>query len=1040
MVREGSGLSSLISRPVAQNDVRRSGFSALKSSALARSTRARLMPRRNPWVGKGLRAQLQLRSSAASAHGFALRKRADCRERTRAVARCQEIPMNRLRSCLVLFLLAVSSALPAWAQSDSGSLDGRVSDETKAPVPGASITAKNVATGLARTATSSTGGTFRFGSLPAGEYEVIAELTGFARQLRRVVVQVSSTASVDFAMSVSAQAETITVTGETPLVSTTTSDVGQVITQKLLESIPLNGRKFQDLSLLVPGTRQANYYDPTKTEVGGVSFGAGGGRSVIINVDGADNNDGVVRGLLQQFSNDAIQEYKVTTNRYSAEYGRSVGGVVNVITKSGTNDLHGSAFLFARDQRLNSRTFFEEQAQTEKPDFDQQQFGGTLGGPLSKDRAHFFLSYERNRRNEAVQVVTNGVLPDQEGSRPKPFRNHLFTGKLDFQLGASNNANLRYSLEDQKRENDFVGGNVLESSGALNTNKIHSGVLKNTTVLGPSRLNELTVLFQHFENNITANDNSNPGLITPDFTSGASLNTPQQTIQRRLQVRDDFSFRKEGWGGDHDFKIGAEVLASHYGGFFIPTLYGAFYFNAQRPGGLAGYLNGVADTFTGSAGTNEADDDWTYLAGYLQDDWKPTARLTLNLGVRYEIQSGPYSNDFAPVGKAALGAAGFASQNVSDHDNIGPRVGFAYDANGRGTLVIRGGYGKYYDEIFQNVTVYEKWSDPKTPLNFVTLTPASFTPAFYAANSTALRESFLDPTFAGQLTRITAPDLEQPSAQHFNLGLSMQPAKGLAFDLDYVHATGKNEIHRWQINTPQNVNTRLSPAGVFAPGLGAIRIEGNRGHSEFDGVYLAGKYRTARAQVLATYAWSVGKNLADSFSSRPDDATNADWEKDFGYAPDDVRHRATAAAVLELPHRFQVSSSFQWNSARPYSARTNANATILTRALDPATGASFPRNSFRAYNPLGNPAFAAFDGKDGRYLSLDARLSKMFALGKSRELEVLFEVFNLTNAVNFLTDNGQGFNDIYTASNFGTPTQIVPNSQRQAEFGVRFRF
>ncbi len=948
--------------------------------------------------------------------------------------------MNRLRSSLLLFLLVFASALPVRAQSDAGSLDGRVSDETKAAVPGASITVKNAATGLSRTTTSSAAGTFRFGSLPPGEYEVSAELTGFARQLRRVVVQVSSTASVDFAMSVSTQSETITVTGETPLVSTTTSDVGQVITQKLLENIPLNGRKFQDLSLLVPGTRQANYYDPTKTEVGGVSFGAGGGRSVIINVDGGDNNDGVVRGLLQQFSNDAIQEYKVTTNRYSAEYGRSVGGVVNVITKSGTNDLHGSAFLFARDQRLNARTFFEEQAGAEKPDFDQQQFGGTIGGPLSKDKAHFFLSYERNRRNESVQVVTNGALPDEEGARAKPFRNHLFTGKLDFQLGASNTAYVRYSLEDQKRENDFVGGNVLESSGALNTNKIHSAVLKNTTVLGSSRLNELTVLFQHFENNITANDNTNPGLVTPDFTSGASLNTPQQTIQRRLQVRDDFSFRKTGLAGDHDFKIGAEVLASHYGGFFIPTLYGAFYFNNQKPGGLAAYMNGIADTFTGSAGTNEADDDWTYLAGYIQDDWKPTARLTLNLGVRYEVQSGPYNNDFAPVGKIALGAAGFPSQNVSDHDNVGPRVGFAYDATGRGTVVIRGGWGKYYDEIFQNVTVYEKWSDPKTPLNFVTLSPASFTPAFYAANSASIRESFLDPTFTGQLTRITAPDLVQPSAQHFNLGLSFQPAKGLAFDLDYVHATGKDEIHRWQINTAQNVNTRISPAGVFAPQLGPIRIEGNRGHSKFDGVYAAGKYRTARAQILATYAWSVGKNLADSFSSRPDDATNADWEKDFGYAPDDVRHRATAAAVIELPGRFQVSSSFQWNSARPYSARTNANATILTRAIDPATGASFARNSFREYNPLRNPAFAAFDGRDGRYLSLDARFSKMFALGKSRELELLFEVFNLTNAVNFLTDNGQGLNDIYTASNFGIPTQVVPNSQRQAEFGLRFRF
>jgi hypothetical protein len=951
--------------------------------------------------------------------------------------------VSRFKLAVSALLAAILLVIPVstWAQSDAGGIDGRVFDETKAAVPGASITAKNVSTGLSRSAMSSASGTFRIGSLPAGEYEVSADLTGFAKQVRKVTVQVASSASVDFTMSVSAQAETITVTADSALISTTTSDVGQVINQRMVENLPLNGRKFQDLSLLVPGTRSANYYDPTKTEVGGVSFGAGTGRSVIINVDGGDNNDGVVRGLLQQFSNDAIQEYKVTTQRYSAEYGRSVGGVVNVITKSGTNDFHGGAFVFARNQSLNARTYFEEKAGADKPDFSQQQFGGTIGGPITKDKAHFFLSYERNRRNDSVQVNTQGALPTEEGPVEKPFRNHLATAKLNFQLGDKNSATVRYSLEDQSRQNDFTGGNVIKSGGALNTNKIHSAVAKNTTVLASSKLNELTVLFQRFENNITANDNLNPGIITPFFTAGASLNTPQQTIQKRWQVRDDFSFRKEGWGGDHDFKIGAEVLRSHYGGFFIPTLYGAFYFSgAPLPGGLNSYLNSVADTFTGSAGENVADDNWTYLAGYLQDDWKPSSRLTLNLGLRYEIQTGPYSNPFKPVGKDALAAAGFPSTNKNDKNNLGPRVGFAYDAKGDGKLVVRGGYGLYYDEIFQNITLYEKWSDPATPLNFVTLSPPPFTPAQFAADRKKFREGFQDTTFAGQLTRITAPDLVQPYSHHANLGFSVQPAKNLAFDVDYVHSEGKQEIHRWQVNTGANVNTRISPAGRFAPSLGSLRIEGNRGHSKFDGVYVAGKYRTPKSQVLATYAWSKGKNLADGFNTRPGDATNADWEADFGYTPNDVRHRVTAGAIFELGYGFQVSSAFQWNTAKPYSARLSANQTIQTRATDPATGQTFPRGSFRDYNPLGTAAFAEFNGKNGRFLTWDARLSKMFNLGQDRQIEVLFEVFNLTNTANFLTDNQQGFNDVYTASNFGTPTQIVPNSQRQAEFGVRFRF
>jgi hypothetical protein len=949
---------------------------------------------------------------------------------------------SRLAFAIATLATPLLLAIPAsvFAQMDVGGIDGRVVDESKAAALGATITAKNVATGLVRSVVSGANGTYRIASLPAGQYEVSVELAGFAKQTKKVTVQISSQTTADFTMSVSAKTETLTVVGEAPLISTTTSDVGQVITQKMVESIPLNGRKFQDLSLLVPGTHAASYYDPTKTEVGGVSFGAGTGRSVIINVDGGDNNDGVVRGLLQQFSNDAIQEYKVTTQRYSAEYGRSVGGVVNVITKSGTNDFHGGAFVFARNQSLNSKTYFEDQANAPKPDFSQQQFGGTLGGPIAKDKAHFFVSYERNNRNDSVFVNTQGTLPDQEGSVKKPFRNNLLAAKLNLQFNENNSAYVRYALEDQKRENDFVGGNVLESSGALNTNKIHSVIGKDTAVMGASKVNELSVLFQHFTNNITANDNTKPAIVTPDFTYGANSNTPQQTIQKRWQIRDDFSFRKAGWGGDHAFKVGAELLRSHYGGFFRPNLYGLFTFQNRQPGGLDAYLNGIADTFSGSAGDNVADDNWTYLAGYIQDDWKPSSKLTVNLGLRYEVEWGPYSNAFNPVGKQALAAAGYPSQNKQDYNNFGPRVGFAYDVKGDAKLVLRGGYGIYYDEIFQNITLYEKWSDPATPLNFVSLSPAPFTPDQYAANSSAFRDSFLDPTFAGQLTRITAPDLVQPYSHHMNVGFSVEPARNLVFDVDYVHTVGKQMIHRWQINTAGNVNTRISPAGRFDPELGTLRIEGNRGHSTYDGVFLAGKYRTTRTQFIATYAYGNGKDLANDFLSRPGDETNGNWESDLGPALDDVRHRVTGAGVFDLSHGFQVSTSVQWNSAKPYSARVSANYTVQIRATDPATGQPFPRNSFRDYNPLGTPEFAQFNGKNGRFFTWDARLSKNFNFGKERALEVLFEVFNITNAVNFLTDNNQGFADIYGSSNFGTPTQIVPNSQRQAEFGVRFRF
>jgi hypothetical protein len=729
--------------------------------------------------------------------------------------------------------------------------------------------------------------------------------------------------------------------------------------------------------------------------------------------------------------------------------------VVNVITKSGTNEFHGSAFVFARDQRFNSLSFFEKQAKDEggcdgagqevcKSPFKQQQFGGSLGGPIQKDRAHFFVAYERNRRDDFARVDTAGALPAEEGAFAQPFRNHLLTAKLDFALGNNNNMIARYSLEDQKRDHDFIGGNTLASSGATNTNKIHSGILKNTTVLGNNKLNELIVLFSRFENNITAENPDIPGIQTPSFFLGANLNTPQQTIQKRFQARDDFSFRKEGWGGDHDFKVGAEVLRSHFGGFFTPTVYGYFIFNEDLGTDVNNYLNALADTFSGSAGDNAFDDNWTYVAGYIQDDWKPTSKLTLNLGLRYEVQSGPYSNRFDTLPVRTLQSLGFNSERKLDKNNWGPRVGFALDVNGDSKYVLRGGYGRYYDEIFQNITLYEYWSQVNSPTFFISTVP-TFTPNQYIANRDAIRNSFIDPTFAGQLLRLTAPDLQQPYNDQFNVGFSVQPSRTFAFDVDYVHTSGKQEIHRWRINTPQNVNTRLSPAGVFAPDLGPILVEGNRGRSKFDGVYVTGKVRTAKTTVIATYTWSKALNCSNDFNSQPADITNSSIDNgcaaggaattDFAFAPNDIRHRGTLGAVFQIPWGFQYSTSFQANTGKPFSALAGLGGLRnAVRATNPATGAMFDRNSFRA-----GPDVATSEGGQGgiAFLSWDMRLSKVFKFGKDKSVEALFEVFNVTNHANFNRDN---YITRFTSPAFGSATDILKNSQRQAEAGLRFRF
>jgi len=926
----------------------------------------------------------------------------------------------------VLLVLVAFIAVPslAWAQADTGVIDGRIFDESRLAVPGATVTARNVATGFTRTAVSGETGTYRIAPLPPGTYSVTAELSGFATMVfNGAIVQVGSSTNVDFTMKVATVAESITVTGESPLVQTTKSDVGQVISTNLIQNIPLSGRRFQDLSLLVPGTRPSNYYDPTKTEVGGISYGGMSGRAVNITVDGGDNNDGVVRGLLQQMSADAIQEYKVTTGRYSAEFGRSTGGLVSVVTKSGTNQMHGSAFGFFRDAKLNAETYFEKQADTGKQPFSQQQLGGTAGGPMVKDKAFFFGSYEHNRRQDYRTVFTNGVLPAQEGPQLAPFRNHLILGRTDFQLGPNQSLMVRFSREDNKRQNDFIGGNTLKSAGALNTNVINMLTGKYTTVLGSSKVNEFLVQYQHFENNITANDNSIPGVQTPDLFFGANLNTPQQTIQNRWQVKEDFAFRKEGWGGDHNFKVGGEIVKSHYGGFFIPTLYGYFIFNERLPGNdLNSYLNAIADTFTGSAGSNVSDDNWTSVGIYFQDDYHPTSNLTLNLGLRWDIQPGPYDNNFDTLALRAISAAGYNTQRHVDKKDYGPRVGFAYDVTGDGRTVIRGGYGLYYDELFQNITLYERWSDVRTPLFFVSASPSPWTPGYYAANRDAIRNSFIDPTFSGQALRLTAPDLKQPRAHEFNVGGSHQFSPSFSIDFDYIHSIGKDEVHRWRINTAQNVSTRLSPAGIFAPDLGAFIVEGNRGHSRFDGVYFTGKVRVAQGQVLTSYAWTKAMALGDTFGTQPSDISNGNDGADWGPTYNDVRHRFTLGATWPLWKGLQYSTILQANTGKPFNALAGLGGLRnAVRAIDPNTGEPFSRNAFRAAG----------------FFSWDMRFGYNFDLGNRRTIEALFEIFNITNHVNFDRDS---YVTRYTSPSFGTPTEIVPNSQRQAQFGLRFTF
>jgi len=331
---------------------------------------------------------------------------------------------------LVLVCLLTAAAVPVYAQQTTGSIAGRVVDDQDAGIPDATVTARNADTGFTRSVTTSASGLYVLAALPVGSYEVSAERSGLTRfQREDIIVNIARTTDLEIVLRVAPLAETITVIAERPVVPVTSSTLGEVVETARIENLPLNGRQFANLAATVPGVGLGFHSDGTKSAQYTPQISGGNGRNVNYVVDGGDNNDDTVGGLLQLFPLEAIQEFNVMTQRFDAEYGRG-GAVINVVTKSGTNDLAGSWFTLLRNDALNARTFSERITRFQKQDYRRYQFGGSVGGPIVEDRAHFFAAFERTQQDTTQVVNTLGLFPGEDGTFDVPFRENLFTAKV----------------------------------------------------------------------------------------------------------------------------------------------------------------------------------------------------------------------------------------------------------------------------------------------------------------------------------------------------------------------------------------------------------------------------------------------------------------------------------------------------------------------------------------------------------------------------------------------------------------------------------
>lgn len=960
--------------------------------------------------------------------------------------------------CLAFLGLLVLAA-PVLAQSGAGAIEGKAVDKEGAALPGVTVTASNPDTGFSRVGTTGGDGSFRLGAMPVGTYEVTFELSGFGTVTQEAVnVNVGSTRSITATMQVASMEEAITVTSEAPLIATEAAN-GTVVSQQELEGLPLNGRQFANLAALAPGTTLTVNADPTKPGQLTVALNGGIGRNINFVMDGGDNTDDTIGGALQNFSVESVQEFKIQTSQYKAEYGRSSGGVLSVVTKSGTNDFGGSVFGFGRDKSLNGKTPREKDSGAEKGDYERQQYGASLGGPIVQDKAHFFAVYEKTDRETNYTVDSQGIEPSLDGAVvPLSFKDELATFKASWDINAKQYLQVRYGYQ---KNSDKYGASATTAPEALGTltNEYSSLLLGHDATIGADKLNQFVFQYTTFENVITADSNA-PSLIYPNgFSRGQNINTPQDTSQTKYQYRDDFSWSSELGGKRHEWKAGANYIHEpELGGSFSTGLEGQYTLLQNTPG------SPVTDiTINGGFAGDETPID--QYSVYLQDDWYATDNLTVSLGLRYDYWDGfDLDQRTNPIWQTLSTQSRFNEYYLrdfqggqggkleNDDDNFAPRLGFTWDIRGDGNRVLRGGVGRFFDFPYTNATIL--FPSVAVQSNFGTV--------YNHNNPAGIRNpdgSFFQPGQplpANQLpgadipppAEVASPTLATPYSDQISLGYSWQVNSWLGINFEALSARYRDIPFRFRANpfVDANGNGRRDAGEVRRfPQFGNFRLWYGEGEADYDGLNIGFRVRQDKFELQGFYTYSEtdGNVLAGADEFR---LTNGNYQPSVGIGRDvsvnpldplcdacfgplntDARHRFTVGGTYHAPWGIDLSGIARYRSATPYTlhAARDLNGDGLT--MDLAPGVSNVNSK-----------------RGDSFSQVDLRVSREFRLTGDLSIEGIFEVFNLfdeENAANFAPE----FNNAT-----GLPTgKLEPNAfsgdplqgeQRLFQLGLRLRF
>ncbi len=959
------------------------------------------------------------------------------------------------RCALVALCALLVMATGSFGQTVLGTIQGFITDSSGAALPGVSVEITNTETGISRTVQSDSGGRYKAPSLQPGVYSVTATLDSFQTTRRENVrLQVGQIIDAGLSLGVHEVSEVITVTSDTPLVEVSRSSAASYVSEEEIEALPIAGRDFKQFAFLAPTVQN----DSVR---GFVTMSGQRGIYTGLNVDGTSaksaffgygrggestENDGLV------IAQDSVKEFQVITNGFAPEYGANAGGYINVVTKSGTNNLNGSAFYFFRDEGLaedlpsspldNARG---NDGSRPVDEFKVENYGLSVGGPISQDRTHFFFSYDQVKRDDPItrSLRTAGVYDAiaQRGQTEPGFLrliegydrnadgtatglflrsvdNTILFGKIDHQFNESNSASLRINTTDYERMSTFQDEESLKLEDTL------SIVGSLVSVIGSRGVNEFRIqsasddldrlslrVGQEIEAQVRFRFGSRDSVGKFDFL-------PILAEEDKLQVQDNFSYLF----GAHDLKFGFDYQKDDLAQLFAGSLDGRYDF-----GSIQDFLDNNAFNARinfGDVTFPNYDEAQELLGIYAQDSWKPNGQLTMNVGFRYNATYNPDNlTHIFPEGRDI----------PDDTDNFAPRIGFAYSLNDEGTDVLRGGIGLFYgrtptllfaSQIQQNGLFpnFGRINVGPGDIGYVPLGQPidNENPPANAPNS----PSFIDPNFEDQET------------WRFNVGYERQLQADWAAGVDFIYAEGSN----LQSNIETNRTFTLDEFGrpVYSgtrpnPVFNELFVRKSIGESEYTALTLkVNKRFNGRYQFQAHYTWSEDKDTdSNERSATSVTVSNPnDIRYDWGLSSRDVENRLVLSGLVVLPGDVRVSGIIEYRDGTPYSL------------VDGANDFSYCGGSRLGFNcpdtrPVVNGQVVARNSARNESISrVDLRVSKFFEVGNV-VIDIFGEGFNLLDENSFAVT---GFSQRDPADDeFGLAGTLI-TTPRQFQLGVRLSF